>query len=165
VEVTVWYETSLLFPAKKARGNCPVSRKQTYAELEDRVSKLEKEIVSLRRSEEALDQAQGSFDPLSPALSEQTNIEKERLEGVIEMAGAVCLELNQPLQALYFQCERLQKAISEDNILFNQIDWIVKKIDKMSEIVEKLRNIGQYQTKDYIEGTRIVDIDRASRPD
>ena len=141
-----------------------MSRKQTYEELNDRISKLEKEIISLRRSEEALGQGQDSFDSLSSAQSEREHIEKERLEGVIEMAGAVCLELNQPLQALYFQCERLQKAISEDNILFNQIDWIVKKVDRMSEIVEKLRNIGQYQTKDYIEGTRIVDIDRASRP-
>lgn len=141
-----------------------MSRKQTYEELNDRVSKLEKEIISLRRSEEALGKAQGGFDTLSPVPSEREKIEKERLEGVIEMAGAVCLELNQPLQALYFQCERLQKAISEDNILFSQIDWIVKKVDRMSEIVEKLRNIGQYQTKDYIEGTRIVDIDRASRP-
>jgi phosphoglycerate-specific signal transduction histidine kinase len=141
-----------------------VSRNQTYEELNERVSKLEKEIISLRRSEEALGQAQGGFDALSPAPSEREYIEKERLEGVIEMAGAVCLELNQPLQALYFQCERLQKAISKDNILFNQIDWIVKKVDRMTEIVEKLRNIGQYQTKDYIEGTRIVDIDRASRP-
>ena len=141
-----------------------MSIKQTYEDLEDRVSALEKEIVSLRRSEETLGKAQDSFDSLSLVPSERENIEKERLEGVIEMAGAVCLELNQPLQALYFQCERLQKAISEDNILFNQIDWIVKKVDRMSEIVEKLRNIGRYQTKDYIEGTRIVDIDRASRP-
>jgi phosphoglycerate-specific signal transduction histidine kinase len=141
-----------------------VSRKQTYEELEDRLSKLEKEIVALRRSEDTQRKAQGSFDSLSLVPSERENIEKERLEGVIEMAGAVCLELNQPLQALYFQCERLQKAISEDNILFTQIDWIVKKVDRMSEVVEKLRNIGRYQTKDYIEGTRIVDIDRASRP-
>jgi len=81
------------------------------------------------------------------------------------MAGAVCLELNQPLQALYFHCERLQKAISEDNLLFTQIDWIVQKIDRISQIVDKLRSVARYQTKDYIEGTRIVDIDRASRPD
>ena len=141
-----------------------MSRKRTYEELEERVSKLEKEIVALRCSEEIQKEAMGACDSLRPVPSERVNIEKERLEGVIEMAGAVCLELNQPLQALYFQCERLQKAISKDNILFNQIDWIVEKVDRMSEIVEKLRNIGQYYTKDYIEGTRIVDIDRASQP-
>jgi C4-dicarboxylate-specific signal transduction histidine kinase len=141
-----------------------VSRKRTYEELEERVSKLEKEIFALGCSEEIQNEAIGTCDSLRSVPSERVNIEKERLEGVIEMAGAVCLELNQPLQALYFQCERLQKAISKDNILFNQIDWIVEKVDRMSEIVEKLRNIGQYYTKDYIEGTRIVDIDRASQP-
>jgi len=147
-----------------------VSRQQTYEELEDRISRLEKEIVVLRRSEESLGKAHGCGDRQTDDLAfhertKQEQIEKERLEGVIEMAGAVCLELNQPLQALYFQCERLQKAISEDNLLFTQIDWIVKKVDRMSQIVEKLRSIARYQTKDYIEGTRIVDIDRASRPD
>jgi phosphoglycerate-specific signal transduction histidine kinase len=147
-----------------------VSRQQTYEELEERISRLEKEIIALRRSGETRAKAQGHRDRPTGGLvlqetAKQEHIEQERLEGVIEMAGAVCLELNQPLQALYFQCERLQKAISEDNLLFNQIDWIVKKVDRMSEIVEKLRNIARYQTKDYIEGTRIVDIDRASRPD
>jgi C4-dicarboxylate-specific signal transduction histidine kinase len=147
-----------------------VSRKHAYEELEDRISRLEKEIVALRRSEERMTRAHRSMDGDTDDLAfydrtEREQIEKERLEGVIEMAGAVCLELNQPLQALYFQCERLQKAISEDNILFAQIDWIVQKVDKISQIVEKLRSIARYQTKDYIEGTRIVDIDRACRPE
>ena len=147
-----------------------MSRQETYEELEERIGRLEKEIIALRRSGETLGKAESHRDlptecPTSQEAAEQEHIEKERLEGVIEMAGAVCLELNQPLQALYFQCERLQKAVSEDNLLFNQIDWIVKKVDRMSEIVDKLRNIARYQTKDYIEGTRIVDIDRASRPD
>jgi phosphoglycerate-specific signal transduction histidine kinase len=95
----------------------------------------------------------------------QEQIEQERLEGVIEMAGAVCLEFNQPLQALSLHCERLQKAISKDNLLYNQIDWIVNKIDSMSDIIRKLQGIATYQTKDYIEGTKIVDIDKASRPE
>lgn len=144
----------------------------TYQELEDRIKRLEAEILELRQAEDTNPHA-----PTDPAVhlaaeppSENLRvaealIEKERLEGAIEMAGAVCLELNQPLQALYFQCERLQKAISKDNLLYNQIDWIVKKVDKMSEIIKKLRSIARYQTKDYIEGTRIVDIDRASRPE
>lgn len=147
-----------------------MSRQQTYEELEDRISRLEKEIVTLRHSEESLAEAYrrtgGATDGLAfHERAQQEQIEKERLEGVIEMAGAVCLELNQPLQALYFHCERMQKAISEDNLLFTQIDWIVQKVDRISQIVQKLRSIASYQTKDYIEGTRIVDIDRASRPD
>ena len=79
------------------------------------------------------------------------------------MAGAVCLELSQPLQALSFHCERLQKAISEENLLYDQIDWIVQKIDKMSDILGKLQCIVTYVTKDHVEGTKIVDIERASR--
>ncbi len=94
----------------------------------------------------------------------QESIERERLEGVLEMAGAVCLELNQPLQALSLYCERLEKAISEDNLLYDQIRWIVDKIDKMTDITRKLQSIATYQTKDYVEGKKIVDIDKASRP-
>jgi PAS domain S-box-containing protein len=95
----------------------------------------------------------------------QEQNEQERLEGVIEMAGAVCLELSQPLQALSFHCERLQKAISEENLLYEQIDQIIVKIDKMSEILGKLQHIATYVTKEHVEGTKIVDIDRASRSD
>ncbi|MBW2109494.1 MAG: hypothetical protein JRI36_12640 [Deltaproteobacteria bacterium] len=150
-----------------------MSGQPTYQDLEDRIKRLEVEILKLRHSESrtfdgpsssATYNVAGGSSPKDLRVMED-HIEKERLEGAIEMAGAVCLELNQPLQALYFQCERLQKAISKDNLLYNQIDWIVKKVDRMSEIIKKLRSIARYQTKDYIEGTRIVDIDRASRPE
>ena len=104
------------------------------------------------------------YHPDLPSSEEQGDKnERERLEGVIEMAGAVCLELNQPLQSLSFHCERLLKAISEENLLYDQIDWILKKIDKMSEILDKLQHIATYATKDHVEGVKIVDIDRASR--
>lgn len=147
-----------------------MSEQPTYKDLEDRIHRIEREIVALRRSEETFDSFGGGSscvggDVMLQERLDQEHIEKERLEGAIEMAGAVCLELNQPLQSLYFQCERLQKAISEENLLYSQIDWILKKVDRMSSIIEKLRNIARYQTKDYIEGTRIVDIDRASRSD
>lgn len=94
--------------------------------------------------------------------AEQERMKRERLEGVLEMAGAVCHELNQPLQALYVYCEQLSEALSGDDLLHKQIQTIAEKIDTMAEITRKLQDIASYQTKEYIQGTRIVDIDKAS---
>jgi len=51
----------------------------------------------------------------------------------------------------------------EDSPLRNQLKSIVEKIDNMTVIVRKLELIASYETKDYIEGKRIIDIDEACR--
>ncbi len=62
-------------------------------------------------------------------------------------------------------CEQMLMNIAEDNPLHQPIQQIIENIDRMAAITRKLSYVERYETKDYIEGTRIIDIDRASRTD
>jgi len=93
---------------------------------------------------------------------EQERLHREKLQGVIEMAGAVCHELNQPMQAVSGYSELLMADIPEDNPVNRDIDEIRAQILRMGEITKKLTRITRYETRDYIEGRKIIDIDKAS---
>lgn len=87
---------------------------------------------------------------------------REKAEAILEMAGTVRHELNQPMQALMY-CEQILMNIAEDHPLYQSIQQIIENIDRMATITRKLSYVERYETKDYIEGTRIIDIDRSSR--
>ena len=88
-------------------------------------------------------------------------VEKEKLQGVLEMAGAVCHELNQPIQVITGYSELLLLDVSKDNPFYKKIKKINKQIAKMGTITKKLANVTKYKTKDYLN-TKIIDIDEAS---
>ncbi len=93
---------------------------------------------------------------------EEERLQRERLEGVIEMAGAACHELNQPLQILFGYSHLLLEDLPEDSPLFGKIEKIKKSIDQLGNITHKIMHITRYETKEYIEGSKIIDIDKAS---
>jgi PAS domain S-box-containing protein len=83
--------------------------------------------------------------------------ERERLQGVLEMAGAVCHEINQPLQAILGYSELLLMGSSED-MTINNLDAIKSQASHLGKITKKLSNITHYKTVDYPGNTKIVDI-------
>ncbi len=87
--------------------------------------------------------------------------EKEKLQGVIEMAGAVCHEMNQPMQVISGLSELLMMDIEDDNPFHKKIQKIQEQIKRMGEITMKLMKITKYKAKDYLK-SKIVDIDRSS---
>jgi len=89
-------------------------------------------------------------------------LEEERLEGVLEMAGAVCHELNQPMQSILGFSQLLTDNMSADNPKYEYLTIIKNQIDKMGKITKKLMRITRYETRDYIENTKIIDISKAS---
>jgi len=89
-------------------------------------------------------------------------VEDEKLKGVLEMAGAVCHELNQPMQAGLGYSELLLMDAPREKALYSTVKKIRKQINRMSKITAKLMQITRYESKDYIAGTRIIDIDKAS---
>jgi K+-sensing histidine kinase KdpD len=93
---------------------------------------------------------------------EEERLQRERIEGVLEMAGAACHELNQPLQTLFGYSYFLSKHLPEDNPLFGKIKEIQKSIDQLGNITHKIMHITRYETKEYIKGSKIIDIDKAS---
>ena len=95
--------------------------------------------------------------------AEQEQLQKERLQGVLELAGAVCHELNQPMQVIVAYCGLLLRDISYDDALYAYIEKIQEQVDRMEEVTKKLMGVKTYQTKEYIEGIKVIDIDKASR--
>ena len=93
---------------------------------------------------------------------EEERLQRERLQGVIEMAGAACHELNQQLQTLFGYSHLLLGELSEDSPLFGKIEEIKKSIDQLGQITKKIMHITRYETKEYISGSQIIDIDKAS---
>ncbi len=99
-------------------------------------------------------------------ISEQKRLEEERLQyerlqGVLEMAGATCHELNQPLQIITGYCEIILMDLDKGDSNRNRMKIMQEQSNRLGDITKKLRNITKYETMDYIIG-KIIDIDKAS---
>jgi len=92
-------------------------------------------------------------------------IQKEKLQGVLEMAGAVCHELNQPLQTVSGWAELLLLDLSDQDPHFPALKKIKEGVDRAGSLTRKIMRISQYQTKDYLGGgSRIIDLDKSTKP-
>lgn len=90
--------------------------------------------------------------------------EKEKLQTVLEMAGAVCHELNNPMQVILTGCKRLLLNSLNNNKPNQELYiHIEESIDQMAKITSNLKNITKYETKDYVAGKKIIDIKEASK--
>jgi PAS domain S-box-containing protein len=89
---------------------------------------------------------------------EKEKLKGEKLKGVLEMAGATCHELNQPLQITCCLIDRLLKDYPDDET----IKGLEKQILRMKDITAKVNRITSYKTKAYIMGSKIIDIEKAS---
>ena len=87
--------------------------------------------------------------------AQKEKMEREKLQGVLEMAGAVCHEINQPLQTIlgYSSLYRDKKVISS-----RELNQIKIQATRIGEITRKLSSITKYKTISYPGDTRIVDI-------
>lgn len=94
-------------------------------------------------------------------LAEKEVLEKEKLAGVMETTGAVCHELNQPLQIITGTCELLKMTDGLDDAVEKKINTIVQASERMAKLNHKLMNITSYKTKSYLK-SQIIDIDEAS---
>jgi len=94
--------------------------------------------------------------------AEQERLVKERLEGVVEMAGATCHKLNQPLQAVSGYVELMIARLEPDHPAYEYLRTIQEQLNKMTATTRKLLNITRYETQQYTSGTKIIDIDKAT---
>ena len=63
--------------------------------------------------------------------AEQDRIQKERLQGALEMSGSVCHELNQPLQYVSGATEILLMDLPENDPLYETMQKIKSQVDRM----------------------------------
>ena len=87
---------------------------------------------------------------------------QEKLEGVVEMARAVCHELNQPLQMILGNSEIILLDDIDRPTLLKRTRLIKEQVDRMGEMTRKLIKIANYETKDLPQG-KVIDIEKSSR--
>jgi PAS domain S-box-containing protein len=98
-------------------------------------------------------------DITSRKREEQERLEKEKLQSVLEIAGATCHELNQPLQYIYY----LLDEIMEENPDNKAAAELKKQCDRMKEVTTKMENITTYEITEYVKGEKMIDISKASK--
>lgn len=93
--------------------------------------------------------------------AEEERGKTRKLEAVIETAGAVCHEMNQPMQTILGNCELMIMDMDKNSPYYDKAFAIRTQIDRMSALMGKLMNIKDYKTRKYIERD-IIDIDGCS---
>jgi len=90
-------------------------------------------------------------------------LQKEKLQAVVETAGAVCHEMNQPMQvALVLLAECMMMDEFENEAVKQKVDNIRQQLNALREMSRKLMHITRYETRDYVKGEKIIDIDKSS---
>lgn len=93
--------------------------------------------------------------------ADEEHVKNEKLQAVMEMAGAVCHEFNQPLQVINGYCGLLLDDLEINIESKDQIEEILKAVSKMGLLTRDLMDITAYETKPYLN-SKIVDIKRSS---
>jgi PAS domain S-box-containing protein len=91
---------------------------------------------------------------------------------VAELAGTTAHELNQPLTSILGYTELLRRklvaaaaargASAEGSAELHGLAVIAREAERMADIVKKIGKITKYETKSYVGGAKILDLDRAS---
>jgi len=87
---------------------------------------------------------------------------QEKMRGVLEMAGTICHEFNQPLQSICGNAELLAAEIERDSPLHHKIRVIREQTERIAVLTRKVMNITTYASVTYSGKTTIVDLDRAA---
>jgi CheY-like chemotaxis protein len=95
--------------------------------------------------------------------SESERIYREKLQAVLETAGAICHELNQPMMAISGHTELLLNSLEPHDPVYPKIAKIKSQVERMGVITQKLMGITRYETKNYVQGERIVDLEKSSQ--
>ncbi|HSW30463.1 MAG TPA: response regulator [Longimicrobiales bacterium] len=91
--------------------------------------------------------------------------ERERFQGALELAGAVCHEFNQPLQVIRGWCDLLLEEGPESGVDAHALRGITESVERLGELTRKLMGLTRYRAKEYMDGrSRIIDLAEAARP-
>ena len=95
--------------------------------------------------------------------AEKELLQKEKLQAVVEMAGAVCHEMNQPMQVALVQLAECMVMDDFDGKPVKQkAENIRQQLNALRELSRKLMHITRYETRDYVKGEKIIDIDKST---
>jgi PAS domain S-box-containing protein len=96
--------------------------------------------------------------------SAQEKLEVSEKQAVaIELAGAAAHELNQPLTSVMGYAQVLIRKLGPNDAHVPTVRTILEEADRMAAIVRKLGSLTRYETKSYVGGAQIIDLDRSTQ--
>ncbi len=114
------------------------------------------ERVLIARDLRAVQALQRELDAARLQISE----DKEHLV-LVALAGAAAHELNQPLTSVMGYTELLRRKTPDGDATAEILDIILSESERMAGLVRKIGRVSKFETKSYLLGSRIVDLDRA----
>jgi signal transduction histidine kinase len=93
---------------------------------------------------------------------QKKQLSKEKLLGVMEMAGGVAHRLNQPLTIIKNTINEVLSNLNSADPNYQKMVKIHQQIERIHELTKKIVNIKKYEPMDYVAGLKIVDIDKIS---
>ncbi|HVO67183.1 MAG TPA: PAS domain S-box protein [Syntrophales bacterium] len=93
--------------------------------------------------------------------AEEEKHRREILSAIVETAGMVCHELNQPLQAISGHAEMLSLNLGKEHPENSRVNIMEEQIARIAGITKKLMKITKHETKPYVEEMKIIDLDKS----
>ncbi len=90
------------------------------------------------------------------------DVTAEKLDAALKVAGAAAHELRQPLQIIIILAGLLEHALESNKPLKKHVDGLLESCDRMDHIIQKMCEITRYETKEYVGGSKIMDLNHSS---
>jgi PAS domain S-box-containing protein len=87
---------------------------------------------------------------------EEEQLERVKLQGVIDLAGTVSHEINSPLFAALGTAQMLEEDL-EDQEQITDIQTIIRNLKSMAELTRKMTAMTGFESKDYVGDVNIVE--------
>jgi PAS domain S-box-containing protein len=145
-----------IFDSEKLEGILAVQDKQAGVhQLEFQASLIKKDgepshIFSIAR------------DVSSKINHMKRRLAREKFQGILEMAGGIAHNMNQPLMIINNLLQEVLSDLSPENSNYEKMERINDQIQKLNYIAKKIGSVQKYRVQDYVIGEKIVDIDRIS---
>jgi DNA-binding response OmpR family regulator len=95
--------------------------------------------------------------------AERERIDRETLQAILELAGAVCHEFNQPLQIISGTVELMRHREDIDPSTLGDLKRVMDAVERLGGLTRKLSGITRRETREYLSGTRILDLEKSAR--
>lgn len=88
---------------------------------------------------------------------EQEQLERVKLQGVVELAGTVAHEINSPLFAALGTAQLLEEDL-EHQELIEDVVTIIRNLKKIGVLTKKMTGMTGYESHEYVGETKIVEL-------
>lgn len=96
-------------------------------------------------------------------LRAQEKLELSEKQAIVaELAGTAAHELNQPLTSILGYAQLILRQSTPDAPYARAVSVIESEAERMADIVKKIGRITRFETKEYVGGSSIIDLDRSS---